>query len=107
VALGRKNFLHVGDEDAGANIAGLYSLVATCAANAKNPLAYLADVLGRIRRAPAPELETARDGASDCWRVSTAGRAREATSLLGRLRMRSPARLACIVSHASVRSPAI
>ena len=39
VALGRKNFLHVGDEDAGAHIAGRYPLVATCAANVNNPLA--------------------------------------------------------------------
>ncbi len=57
VALGRKNFLHVGDEDAGANIAGLYSLVATCAANGKNPLAYLSDVLGRIRSHPSDRLD--------------------------------------------------
>ena len=57
VALGRKNFLHVGDEGAGANIAGLYSLVATCAANGKNPLAYLTDVLGRIRSHPNDRLD--------------------------------------------------
>jgi transposase len=57
VALGRKNFLHVGNEDAGANIAGLYSLVATCAANGKNPLAYLNDVLGRIGSHPNDRLD--------------------------------------------------
>jgi transposase len=57
VALGRKNFLHVGDADAGANIAGLYSLVATCAANGKNPLAYLEDVLGRIGSHPNDRLD--------------------------------------------------
>jgi len=57
VALGRKNFLHVGDEDAGANIAGLYSLVATCAANGRNPLAYLTDVLARIRSHPSDRLD--------------------------------------------------
>jgi transposase len=57
VVLGRKNFLHVGDEDAGANIAGLYSLAATCAANSKNPLAYLTDVLGRIRSHPSDALD--------------------------------------------------
>ncbi len=28
--LGRKNFLFVGDEETGGNLAGLYSLVATC-----------------------------------------------------------------------------
>jgi len=48
VALGRRNFLFVGHEDAGENIAGLYSLVATCEANGINPLAYLTDVLGRL-----------------------------------------------------------
>ena len=48
VALGRKNFLFVGNEDAGDNIAGLYSLVATCEAHGKNPLEYLTDVLTRI-----------------------------------------------------------
>jgi len=48
VAVGRRNFLFVGHEDAGANIAGLYSLVATCEANRVNPLAYLTDVLGRL-----------------------------------------------------------
>ena len=39
VALGRKNFLFVGNDDAGDNLAGLYSLVATCEANGVNPLA--------------------------------------------------------------------
>jgi transposase len=48
VAVGRRNFLFVGHEDAGANIAGLYSLVATCEANGVNPLAYLTDILGRL-----------------------------------------------------------
>jgi transposase len=57
VALGRKNFLHVGHEDAGANIAGLYSLVATCEANGKNPLAYLTDILGRIGSHPSARLD--------------------------------------------------
>jgi transposase len=57
VALGRKNFLHVGHEEAGANIAGLYSLVATCEAKGKNPLAYLTDVLGRIGSHPSARLD--------------------------------------------------
>jgi transposase len=48
VALGRKNYLFVGHEDAGKNIAGLFSLVASCALNAVNPIAYLTDVLTRI-----------------------------------------------------------
>jgi transposase len=48
VALGRKNFLFVGHEEAGENIAGLYSLVATCEANGVNPYDYLRDVLLRV-----------------------------------------------------------
>lgn len=50
VALGRKNFLFVGNAEAGARLAGLYSLVASCEANGKNPVAYLTDVLLRIGR---------------------------------------------------------
>jgi transposase len=47
-ALGRKNFLFVGNEQAGQNIAGVYALVATCEANGVNPVEYLRDVLLRI-----------------------------------------------------------
>lgn len=57
VALGRKNFLFVGDEDCGENLAGLYSLVATCEANAVDPIAYLADVLLRIDTHPASAID--------------------------------------------------
>lgn len=53
VALGRKNFLFVGDVDAGTNIAGLYTLVATCEARGINPFAYLADVIARVQDHPA------------------------------------------------------
>ena len=48
VALGRKNYLFVGDVDAGTNIAGLYTLVATCEARGINPFEYLADVIPRV-----------------------------------------------------------
>ncbi|HEY3233284.1 MAG TPA: IS66 family transposase [Polyangiaceae bacterium] len=57
VALGRKNFLFVGNEDAGENIAGLYSLVATCEANGVNPIEYLKDVLIRISTHPAHRID--------------------------------------------------
>jgi transposase len=57
VALGRKNFLFVGHEDAGDNIAGLYSLVATCEANGVNPLDYLRDVMLRISTHPADRID--------------------------------------------------
>jgi transposase len=57
IALGRKNYLFVGNEDAGENIAGLYSLVATCEANRVNPLAYLCDVLLRVSSHPATRID--------------------------------------------------
>jgi transposase len=57
VALGRKNFLFVGHEEAGENIAGLYSLVATCEANEINPYEYLRDVLLRVSKHPAARID--------------------------------------------------
>ena len=57
VALGRKPFLFVGHEQAGSNIAGLYSLTATCEANGVEPIAYLTDVLGRVGSHPAAALD--------------------------------------------------
>lgn len=57
IALGRKNFLFVGDEDTGENLAGLYSLVATCEANRVDPITYLQDVLMRIDDHPIHRLD--------------------------------------------------
>lgn len=57
VALGRKNFLFVGNEAAGENLAGLYSLVATCEANDVNPVEYLTDVLVRVNEHPNSKLD--------------------------------------------------
>jgi transposase len=56
IALGRKNFLFVGTETAGINIAGLYSLIATCDACGVNPLEYLADVMRRVSSHPASQI---------------------------------------------------
>jgi transposase len=56
-ALGRKNFLFVGSDGAGENLAGLYSLIATCEANGVNPVEYLADVLIRVQTHPASQLD--------------------------------------------------
>jgi transposase len=53
VALGRSNFLFVGHQDAGKNLAVLYSLVASCEKNGVNPIAYLTDVLTRVQKHPA------------------------------------------------------
>jgi transposase len=57
IALGRKNFLFVGHDGAGENLAGLHSLVATCEANAVNPVTYLADVLMRVNSHPASAID--------------------------------------------------
>ena len=57
IALGRKNYLFVGHDEAGENLAGLSSLVATCEANGVNPEAYLADVLPRLESHPAARLD--------------------------------------------------
>jgi transposase len=48
VALGWKNFLFVHSEDAGKELALLYSLVVSAARSGVNPVEYLADVLARI-----------------------------------------------------------
>ncbi len=55
--LGRHNFLFVGHDKGGENLAALYSLVATCQANGVNPQAYLADVLMRVKRHPASAID--------------------------------------------------
>jgi transposase len=57
VALGRKNYLFVGDEDSGKNIAGLFSIVASCVLNRINPVNYITDVLERISDHPASRLD--------------------------------------------------
>jgi len=48
IALGRKNFLFVHSEEAGKELALLYSLVVSCTRVGVNPVEYLADVLDRI-----------------------------------------------------------
>ena len=57
VALGRKNFLFVGDVEAGKSIAGLYTLIATCEARGVNPFAYLADVIPRVQDHPRDRID--------------------------------------------------
>lgn len=56
-ALGRKNFLFVGHEDAGDNVAALYTIVATCEAHGVNPFDYLRDVLLRVSSHPASDID--------------------------------------------------
>lgn len=57
IALGRSNFLFVGHEDAGHNLAGLYTLVASCEKNGVNAVAYLTDVLTRVQTHPASRIQ--------------------------------------------------
>lgn len=57
VALGRKNFLFVGDPGCGENLAGLYSLIATCDLHEIDPVDYLRDVLMRVDTHPASKLD--------------------------------------------------
>jgi transposase len=56
-ALGRKNFLFVGHDVAGENLATLYSLISTCEVNGVNPVQYLADVLIRVQSHPASKID--------------------------------------------------
>jgi transposase len=56
-ALGRKNFLFVGHEDAGENLAGLYSLVMSCEANQIDPIEYLRDIILRLDAHPAARID--------------------------------------------------
>src|SRR5215831_17041739 len=57
VALGRKNFMFVGDPEKGENLAGLYSLVSTCETHDIDPVAYLRDVLIRVDTQPAAKID--------------------------------------------------
>jgi transposase len=57
IALGRKNYLFVGDVAAGQSLVGLYSLVATCESRGINPFDYLSDVLARVQDHPAKAID--------------------------------------------------
>ena len=65
VALGRKAFLFVHSEDAGKELALLYSLVVSCTRNDVNPVVYIADVLDRIDKTVDDNLA---DLLPDRWR---------------------------------------
>jgi len=57
IALGRKNFLFVGNEKAGHNFAVLYTLIVSCEKNGVNPITYLTDVLTRVHTHPASRVD--------------------------------------------------
>jgi transposase len=56
IALGRKNYLFAGNDDAAENLAGLYSLVASCELHEVNPEHYLADLLIRVQAHPHQQI---------------------------------------------------
>jgi transposase len=56
VALGRKNFLFVGNENAGHDLAVLYTLAASCEKHGVNPIDYFTDVLTRVHSHPARQV---------------------------------------------------
>ena len=56
-ALGRKNFLFAGHDEAAHNLAVLQSLVATCALHGVNSYDYLRDALLRTHSHPARDLD--------------------------------------------------
>jgi len=57
MALGRKNFLFVGHDVAGANLATLQTVVATCKLHGVNPYEYIRDVLIRVQTHPAAKID--------------------------------------------------
>jgi hypothetical protein len=56
IAIGRKNWLHVGSERGGHAAATHFSLIASCKMNGLDPFAYLVDILPRLATTPASEL---------------------------------------------------
>ena len=56
IAIGRKNWLHVGSERGGHAAAIHFSLIASCKMNGIDPFAYLVDILPRLATTPESEL---------------------------------------------------
>ena len=58
ISIGRRNWLFIGSETGGQNLAILFSFAATCKANAVNYRQWLEDVLIRINTTPASLIDT-------------------------------------------------
>ncbi|MBU2724657.1 IS66 family transposase, partial [Acidithiobacillus ferridurans] len=56
VAIGRKNFLFVGNDAGGERAASFYSIIETCKLNGIEPFAYLCDVLEKLPTWPNKKL---------------------------------------------------
>jgi transposase len=57
IALGRKNWLHLGSDNGGHTAAVLFSFTATCRRHDLDPFAYLRDVLTRLPELPPDRLD--------------------------------------------------
>jgi transposase len=57
IALGRKNWLHLGSDRGGRTAATLLSLVQSCKNLGNEPFAYLRDVLARVSTHPASRID--------------------------------------------------
>lgn len=57
VAIGRKNYLHLGSDSGGVRAAVIYSLLGTAKLNGLNPRAYLRHVLERIAEHPSNRID--------------------------------------------------
>lgn len=57
IAMGRKNWMFAGHDDAAQNLAILQSFTTTCTMHGVNPEAYLADVLIRVQTHPNKDIE--------------------------------------------------
>jgi transposase/IS1 family transposase len=63
-ALGRKNWLFIGDEDAGWRSAVIYSILQSCKSYGIDPYAYLKDVLERLPQTTIQNIDQLTPG---CW----------------------------------------
>ena len=72
-AVGKKNWLFVGDGEAGYRGAILYTVVESCRRRGIDPYAYLRDVLERIPATPDEELDSLTPAG---WAAARAGKQR-------------------------------
>lgn len=57
IALGRKNWLHLGSDNGGHTAAVLFTFTLTCSRHGLDPFAYLRDVLTRLPTQPADHID--------------------------------------------------
>ena len=69
VAIGRKNWLFAGNDQAAENLARLWSLIASCERHGIDPQRYLTSVLAKIGTTPADDLE---QFLPDVWKADDA-----------------------------------